>query len=294
MAAPDQDSSLVTVGNATRYAVEYGELGRRVMIAGGEALLYFDHVLAMCRAIAAQGIPVDFIESNGSWCTSDDRVTERLSLLRDAGVRGMYFSIDAYHLEFVSAERICRGIRIADQIFGEDKVDAPRMAEEEARELETVAGDATQLERYARQRRVSFIGRAADELAAFHPPIPLEQLSREDCQADLDVDALHEVQVDAFGCVRPDMCPGVNLGNARDASLVELVQTRRVRETPLLQELAAAGPASLLPLAEKHGFAPREAYASKCALCFEIRRHLVDLMPAEFGPPHVYRHCPGS
>ena len=30
MAAPDQDAPLVTVEDATRYAVEYGQLGRRL------------------------------------------------------------------------------------------------------------------------------------------------------------------------------------------------------------------------------------------------------------------------
>ena len=201
MAAPDQDPSLVTVRDAARYAEEYRELGRRVMIAGGEALLFFDHVLEMCRAISGRDIPVNFIESNGSWCTSDDRVTERLSLLRDAGVQGMFFSIDPYHQEFVPADRVCRGISIADQIFGEDKVDAPRMTEEEARELASGTQDVEQLGQYARQTRFSLIGRAADELARFHPPIGLEQLAQEDCRRELDVDALHEVQVDAFGFI---------------------------------------------------------------------------------------------
>jgi hypothetical protein len=31
------------------------------MIAGGEALLFFDHVLEMCRRISGSGLAVDFI-----------------------------------------------------------------------------------------------------------------------------------------------------------------------------------------------------------------------------------------
>jgi len=118
MAAPDQDPLLVTIEDAVRYAEEFRQLDRHVMIAGGEALLFFEHLLEMCRAISDKGIPVAFIESNGSWCTSDEIVTERLSLRRDAGVGGMFFSIDPYHQEFLPAERVCRGVREAIRLFG--------------------------------------------------------------------------------------------------------------------------------------------------------------------------------
>lgn len=292
MSAPQQDPSLVSIEDAVRYAEEFHQLGRHIMIAGGEALLFFDYVLEMCRAIADKGIPVAFIESNGSWCVSDEIVTERLSLLRDAGVEGMFFSIDPYHQEFVPAERVCRGVREAIRLFGSEQVSAPRITDAEARDFETVARDPKRLADYARQRSLCYIGRAADELAQFLPPVSLEQIEAEDCRVQLDIDSLHEIQVDPFGFVRPDLCPGVNLGRATDASLTELVQTSRVQETPLLRGLAESGPASLLPLARQHGFCPKPTYASKCALCFDIRRLLVDHMPEEFGPPHLYRHCP--
>ena len=290
MAAPSQDATLMSVEDAVRYALEYHQLGRRVMIAGGEALLFFEHVLDMCRAIRNEGVPIDFIESNASWCTSDERVTEGLMLLKDAGVEGMYFSLDAYHQEFIRAERVCRGIRIARELFGDHRVLAPRLTNEQAEALERVVHDPARLAEYVDARRLYLLGRAADELTQFCEPIPRDQLEKQSCRRELDIDELHEIQVDPFGFVRPDLCPGVNLGDGRDASLVELVQTRRVRSTPLLSGLAEAGPASLLPLARKRGFCPRPAYAGKCALCFDIRRHLVDHMPAEFGPPHLYRH----
>lgn len=292
MSAPQQDPLLVTIPDAVRYAEEYHQLGRHIMIAGGEALLFFDHVLEMCRAISDKGIPIAFIESNGSWCRSDEIVTERLSLLRDAGVQGMFFSIDPYHQEFVPAERVCRGVREAIRLFGSEQVSAPRLTDEAAKDFETVASDPERLGDYTRQRHLYYIGRAADELAQFLPPVPLKQIEAEDCRVQLDIDHLHEIQVDPFGYVRPDLCPGVNLGNAADASLTELVQTSRVQETPLLRDLAEAGPASLLPLARQHGFHPQPTYASKCALCFDIRRHLIDQMPDAFGPPHLYQHCP--
>ncbi|NCO40730.1 MAG: radical SAM protein [Armatimonadetes bacterium] len=288
MAEPEQERTVMSVEDAVRWGLEYAKLGRHVMIAGGEALLFYKQVLAMCAALKARGVPVAFIESNGSWCRSDELTKRRLTRLREAGVEGMYFSVDPYHQEFVPAERVCRGSRIAKELFGEDQVYAPNPTLEEAGDLEIVAGDPERLREYARSRRVSFIGRAADALTGFADPVPLAGLLEQDCRKDLDVDHLREIQVDPFGFVRPDMCPGVNLGNANQQPLAELGCTQRVCEVLLLRELAERGPASLLPLAEPAGFKPRSTYASKCHLCFEIRRHLVRRMPDELGPPHAY------
>jgi hypothetical protein len=292
MAAPTQGAALLSVGHAVEYARDFHTLGRCVIIAGGEALLFFDHVVAMCRGIREAGIPIGFIESNGSWCTTDELVRERLSLLQSVGVEGMYFSIDGYHQEFVPAERVCRGVRIARELFGDENVYAPRRTLEEVRELETVTCDAERLRQYARSHRVAYFGRAADALAPMVDQVPVEDLQEEDCQDELDVDSLAEIQVDPFGFVRPDMCPGVNLGNTRQERLADLARTERVRRTPLLRRIAEHGPAALLPLARDCGFGLRASYASKCHLCFDIRRRLVHRMPDAFGPPRLYRICP--
>lgn len=289
MAHPRQEATLVTTEDAVAYARDFAELNRHVILAGGEALLFFDHVVATCRAIMAAGVPIRFIESNGSWCTSDQTARDGLLLLRDSGVRGMYFSIDAYHQEFVPAERVCRGVAFAREIFGEEHVHAPRTPLEEARKLEGIAGNTEALRSYARAGRVRHFGRAADALAPSMDAVPVEELLRQDCQEGLDVDNLFELQVDPFGYTRPDLCPGVNLGNTRSARLRSLATTKHVRETPLLSDIAERGPAALLARAEQSGFAPRDSYVSKCHLCFEIRRHLVASMPDELRPPHLYQ-----
>lgn len=293
MAGPRQDPARVSVEDAVAYGRDFQALGRGVLLAGGEALLAFHHVLRMCQALLDAGVPVGFIESNGSWCTSEALVWQRLSLLRDAGVQGMYFSMDAFHQEFVPAERVHRGVRIAREIFGADNVYAPFPSLEQARELERVAADPERLSAASRAYGVHYIGRAADALAPLADPVPLEALVQENCRADLDIDSLAEVQVDPFGFVRPDWCPGVNLGNTRHARVLDLVRTERVRQDPLLRDLMEGGPAALIPLARRHGITPEPCYASKCHLCFALRRQLVEHLPDAFGPEHVYRTCPG-
>lgn len=288
MAAPGQDGALVSVEAAVQYGLDFAALGRAVLIAGGEALLYFEHVLEMVRALTAAGVPVAFVESNGSWCTSDDLTHERLSRLQEAGVQGMYFSVDRYHQEFVPAERVYRGVSIAWELFGREKVHPEELTLAQAQEAEHQATHSGIVVRPG----VHFIGRAAMDLAPLMEEVPLEELLAQDCSKDLDIDHLQEIQVDPYGFVRPDWCPGVNLGNTKNHRIRDLCRTQHVQETPLLREMAARGPAALLPLADRFGLVPLPEYASKCHLCFDLRRRLVHHMPEEFGPRQVYEVVP--
>lgn len=288
MSSPGQDASQVALEDAVEYGRDFQSLGRQVIIAGGEALLFFSHVLAMCQALQAAGVPVAFIESNGSWCSSDRLTSECLRMLHQAGVQGMYFSIDGYHQEFVPAERVHRGVRIAHEIFGSEQVIAPTCSLEEARLLETLTSDPERLRQTTRAAHLHWIGRAALDLAGFRDMVPIAELAQRDCLAALDIDHLKEIQVDPFGFVRPDMCPGVNLGNTRQHRVAELCHTQRVWETSLLRDLAEGGPTALLPLAQRFGLIVRSHYADKCHLCFDLRWQLVAYMPKEFGPKHIY------
>jgi hypothetical protein len=286
MAAPRQDNALVSIEAAVQYGLGFAALGRAVLIAGGEALLYFDHVLRMVQALGAAGVPVAFVESNASWCTSDDVTRRRLSLLREAGVRGMYFSVDHYHQEFVPAERVYRGVTIAWELFGPENVAPSELTLAHAQDAERAGADPER--RLALSPGIHFIGRAAVDLAPHATPVPLGQLLTQDCGSDLDVGNLQEIQVDPYGFVRPDWCPGVNLGIASSDRIENLCRTRHVQQSPLLADIAARGPGALMPLAESFGITPQPAYASKCHFCFDLRRQLVRHMPREFGPRQVY------
>jgi hypothetical protein len=198
----------------------------------------------------------------------------------------MYFSVDRYHQEFVPAERVYRGVSLAWELFGRENVSPAELALAQAQEAERMGADPER--RAIAGPGVHFIGRAAVDLAPRAAFVPLAELLEQDCAADLDIDNLREIQVDPYGFVRPDWCPGVNLGNTRTHRIVDLCRTQHVQQTPRLREIAAQGPAALLPLAEGFGIAPRPAYASKCHLCFDLRRQLVRHMPDEFGPRQVY------
>ena len=60
MSSPGQDAFQVALRNAVEYGRDFQSLGWQVIIAGGEALLFFEHVLAMCRALQTAGVSVAF------------------------------------------------------------------------------------------------------------------------------------------------------------------------------------------------------------------------------------------
>ena len=96
------------IPDARMYLAEIKQLGftgMDVIITGGEAFLYYDTVLEIVHAAAELGMsPIKSVQTNGFWCTSDDRVREWLSGLREAGLKGIYFSCDPLHQEYVPIE----------------------------------------------------------------------------------------------------------------------------------------------------------------------------------------------
>jgi hypothetical protein len=63
----------------------------------------------------------------------------------------------------------------------------------------------------------------------------------------------------------------------------------------VLGALASGGPASLLPLARERGFSPKDGYASKCHLCWSMRRFFAARgeFSDELGPLRMYGQNPG-
>ncbi len=174
MAAPRQDDALVGVEAAVRYGLDFASLGRAVLIAGGEALMCFEHVLEMVRALDAVGVPVAFVGSNGSWCTSDEVTRHRLSLLREAGVQGMYFSVDCYHQEFIPAERVYRGVSISWELFGRENVLPETLSLKHAQDAEQAAMDPAYHTR-AVGSGIHFVGRGRPRSGA---PCPARAAGR--------------------------------------------------------------------------------------------------------------------
>ena len=283
---------LMPVEDARMYLAETKKLGltgHDVIVTGGEPLLLYEHTLAIVRAAADLDLaPIRSIQSNGSWCSNDDLTRRRLTELRDAGLGGMFFSSDPFHQQFVPIDRVRRGVRIADEVFGPDKVAVSLgRAYLEAESMPTPDEYAAKLA----ESPPIMVARAVWALGDRFPTIPLDEILEMNCRGgsrDIDPSSVWQINVDAYGYVSSWICSGILLGNAKETPFSEIVSRPLSQQPQLVQDLVARGPAAMLDMAAAQGFQPRDRYVSKCHLCWDIREAIHGHYPDLFAPAELY------
>ncbi len=286
-----EKGGLMTVEDARTYLMEMKKLnltGLDLIITGGEALLFFERVLEIIQEAADLGMtPVRSIQSNGSWCANDRLTRQRLTELRDAGLQGIYFSIDPFHNEFVPIADVRRGIRIAQEVFGPEHVSVNSHNYLDAEAIPTVGEYLESVEGLP----AVMTGRAAWTLPDCLPTVALEEILSMNCRGgktDIDPSSVWQINVDAYGYVSSWICSGILLGNAHETPLAEIISRSLVKQPQIVQDLVEHGPACMLDMAEKHEFRPKERYVTKCHLCWEIRTAIHMYYPALFAPAELY------
>lgn len=91
---------------------------RRVSLNYG--LHYFELLLKAVEVAHELGIPSTFVETNCYWCINDRVTRNKLEMLREKGLKGILISVNPFYLEYVPFERTERGIRISQEVFGEN------------------------------------------------------------------------------------------------------------------------------------------------------------------------------
>jgi MoaA/NifB/PqqE/SkfB family radical SAM enzyme len=270
-----------------------GCTGRDIHFGGGEPFYHYSHLIACFEAAKAEGmLPVGKLETNAFWCKNDELVRERLTEIDRFGIEKLSVSCDVFHQEFIPIERVRRAVRVGREVLGEkrvqvglseffdDPIDVAKLTE--AGKLE-VFRDALQ------QRPWRITGRAAGALSQLLVRHPAEKFAGDHCKRKLL--KKRSIHIDPHGNVFPSTCAGIVLGNARKQRLSELCGAFECDEHPVVRTLAEHGPVQLLEEAVEHGFvAADEGYATKCHLCFELRRFFWEqgLHADEVGPGEIY------
>jgi MoaA/NifB/PqqE/SkfB family radical SAM enzyme len=270
-----------------------GCTGRDIHFGGGEPFYHYSHLIECLEAAEAEGmLPVGKIETNAFWCKSDELVRERLTEIDRFGIEKLFVSCDVFHQEFIPIERVRRAVRVGREVLGEKRVQAgpakfyddPVYVSEltEAEKLE-VFRDTVQ------EGPWRITGRAAGVLSHLVDRHPAEKFAGDHCLRKLL--KKRSIHVDPHGNVFPSTCAGIVLGNAAEQPLFELWEAFECDEHPVVRTLAEHGPVRLLEEAVEHGFvAADEGYATKCHLCFELRRFYWEqgLHRDEVGPGEIY------
>ena len=292
--SPTKPDVVMGVDEAVEHLRGLHELGRMVHIAGGEPFLHYDRLIAIVRAAAEVGAAPHFVETNASWCVSEEVAHKRLGELRAAGVRWLLVSTDRYHLRHVPFERILRCLHVAEEVFGTGTTMGLAADADIARSAAMVRDDRAFIQS-VREDPPVLIGRAKACLSGFAVPKPLVELQLDSgwgldpnstCKADWD--PCWEIHVDPYGNVQTNC--GILLGTANDEPVSDIARTWHMRN-PILEAFSRGGVAWLLEEGRAHGFVPADAYPQKCLLCAELRTFLRGHSPEYrevFGPDEVY------
>ncbi len=271
-------------------------------LAGGEPFLNFELTLRSVELCLEVGVPLQYIETNASWCEDDDVTAYQLNLLRESGLPAILISVSPFHNEFIPFERTERAIRIAREIYGPYNVLIytaffysqlqdfnPQYTMPFNRYLNTVGSEAA---------AASFIqhyglipnGRAASRLNFLFQKRPAEAVCDQNCLAELTNP--EHIHIDPYGNYIAHFCTGISLGDSNDLGL--LFGGIALPSRPLIETLVTSGVAGLLKLArDQFDFQPNpEGYIAKCHLCQDIRHHIVQRTDQfeELAPLEFYRY----
>jgi hypothetical protein len=274
--------------------------GCRVHLTGGEPFGDFELLLEVCRQAKQRGLgPLESVETNGYWAQGDEIIRQRLEALNQQGLGRLDISADPYHQQFVPIARPRRLAALAREILGADRVRV-RWEDWLASGCDVAAlapADRTALfEGYAAKGRDRLTGRGATGLDEHLPKHPPHAFDNDPCAERL-LRGRH-VHISPEGHVWPATCVGIAIGNALKEPCTQI--WARLKDSwpqmPLVAALCGRGPMGLMDAALQGGFCPRaEGYATKCQLCFELRRHLfvsaVGPWQEPLAPESVYGRC---
>jgi len=260
---------------------ELGLPGSSIHFGGGEPCLYFDHLVEILKLGQRLDMsPVSWVETNCSWCTSDQIARDRLGTLKENGVGKLWLSTDPYHQEFVPFENVARAYRIGVGVFGERGMTISR------REYFDSPETWPDFESYAKDSPPMLMGRAYRCLSQFLPRKPLREFEGVRCEDQISPHQMREVHLNPDGTAMATNCSGVLIGDTIRNSLKQIFTEMDWRENEILRRLADRGPLGLLDMAPD--FKPKETYASKCELCWEIRSAMAPQHPKTLHPPECY------
>ena len=294
--SPKQPDICVTLEDGVEFLRQLRATDRVIHIAGGEPMMYYDQMLAICRVANEHNAAPHFFETNASWCVDDDVTRRRYEELKEAGLLGVYISADPYHQAFVTPQRRLRAFEWAIEIFAPENVAAGDFSLEQLSELRRIGCDESSLAEYSRDYPPRLLGRAGELLASFRPARPIEELvsdglwnSRSEdgsCRSEFDPHRMWEIHLDPYANIQT--CCGIIVGNLREKTLIEWMEQGFHTDNELVRMVYERGPYAYLELAKEHGFHPRQGYPQKCNLCWKVRKFLRPYFPDIFGPAEIY------
>ena len=265
----------------------------KIHLTGGEPFLYFERLEEILIEAKKQRLgPVDMIETNGFWATSEKIASAQVSRLNELGMKKLKISCDPFHQEFVDIGAVRTLASVAKEMLGEGRVMVRwekylknQVKMQDVMQQEVMANYLWCLKDYP----CRFTGRAAGKLAAMAANRLVETMKSQNCSGDfLGAKSVH---IDCYGNVFSGTCGGIILGNITKTPLEKIWREfQPIDNTGVIETLFACGPYGLLEKAMQTGYAPLPEYADNCHLCTDLRQFFIskNLFSEVVGPSDCY------
>jgi len=261
---------------------------------GGEPFLNFGLLLNLVKMAHKIGFSSTFVETNCFWSNDDEETFEKLVQLKTAGLHGILVSVNPFILEYVPFEKTLRTINIGEKVFSGNIMVYQDFFYQQFRSLK-IKGTLS-FQDYLRKagiRSLWFVelipmGRACYKIGHLFVKRPAEAFVNESCFEELT--RPWHIHVDNYCNYITGYCGGISLGNARN--LNQICQGIKLDDCPVIAMLSSdKGIGKLFQFSiNEYGYKElKDGYVSKCHLCLDIRKHIVEqtsefreLQPEEF------------
>lgn len=259
---------------------------RNVHIGGGEPFIDFEKLLCVCESAKANGIAIDYIETNASWY-KEKTAADKLRALIAADVNCLLISVDPFHNEFIPYAAV-RGLISSCRAAGMDTFIWQSRFDNIVKKLDTDVAhplseyneffntDITELT--AKAYGLNYNGRALKIAEKLNPMQNIGAfLKNSGCSC---ITSLGHCHIDFNLDLIPPSCNGFKM------KLEDLINGLDNEKYKYIYEIINNGIAGFFEAAQKKGFIPaKEEYATKCALCYDIKKYLNKKFPcADIGP----------
>ncbi len=262
-----------------------------IHFTGGEPFLNFELLLRMAKMAHEFKLPSTFVETNCFWCNDDETTREKLTLLKNSGLDGILISVNPFILEQVPFKKTERAVRISKEIFCGNVIIYQELFYQLFKNL--TIRNALSLKEYLMMAPNSLnyaellpMGRVPYKLGYLYKRYPAKDFFGVSCRAELT--RKWHIHIDNYCNYMTGYCGGISLGDAR--RLNSLFKGIDMDEYPILRALVGnLGKLYEIGVKEFDYKEQSEGYISKCHLCIDIRKHLVqrtdefnELRPKEF------------
>ena len=252
---------------------------RTVHIGGGEPFLNLDGLVLLLQKARKHGVLVDYIETNASWATDDTTISQYLSAVKKAGADTLCISLDPYHAEFVPYEnplrlaQYCQKSGFGYFLWQERFLNMLRNVDptivHNRAALEKAIGKNYILDT-ANSYGIRMGGRAVAIELEYSQKYRVEELLKnadsKSCDGLVSTGHFH---IDMYNRFIPPGCTGYAI------PMEEVVRGIPEGKYRAFEVSYNGGCVALYKLAAESGFVPNpEGYATRCALCFFIRKYL--------------------